>query len=1068
MMKSTIKLIPVITFVFWCFDVLSADSSNSTFTIWEIGKNDRSSSEFALAPGGYKKFIENDFGYEDKFYLVGYSNPQKDFPYVLPGPVDTWGGTWPTSGWRTNQVNILFGINKMLPNSEYKVVIRLLDFAKKFLPLLKISINDYNQKIQLSAPGFDVTKQRYPRQDEPLVDTASISGDLRNITPETIEIPISAKVLKKGGNNISITVLEGSWIMFDQVSLIGNALIEKVEPSGVFVRNVAAAHYEIQLENKKYQPLVVDVEHIAGKPEMIVQLDNSVIFKKNVEKGRYEFEVPMPAVNFPQKSTYKIFENNTLIEQGVVYRSKQKVQTPADYVDTRMGTAHSRWMIAPGPWMPFSMVKMSPDNQNAGWQAGYQPSYESIGTFSHIHEWTLGGLGIFATNGNLKINIGDELKPGSGYRSAIDKKTEEAPIGYYKVNLIDYGIKAEVTATTRCGFERFSFPSNRDSSRVLIDFHVPAEYDYQLKEINLKKVSDYRIEGFSHQLSPQVWSSDADQDYTIYFVIEFDRPIKKMGGWINDRVINSNSLDAKDIKDAGIFLEFDTKASPVVQVRSGISLVSIANASENLFTEVTTPFKWSFDAVRQHQVDTWNDIFNRVTVITSNRLDKIRFYNSMYRSVCSRNTWSDVDGEWKGTDGNIHRFENKDDVALGCDAFWNSFWNLNQVWNLITPEWSKRWVNSQLAMYDAYGWLAKGPAGMNYIPVMVAEHEIPLMVSAHQMGITGFDTGKALEAAVKMQTTPARKVFTGFAGNRDLVAYMKYGYVPCDKGRFSNSMEYSYDDWTVGQLAKSLGKTDVYKMFNERGYWWKNTIDSAGYCHLKTSDGRWVENFDPFRSGANEHYVEGNAWQLTFFVPQDVPELVKLIGKDKFTDRLEWGFRLSDPWRYNGMNDQYWDYPVVQGNQQSMHFAFLFNWAGMPWLTQKWSRSIMDRYYGYGVANAYLGDEDQGQMSAWLVMASMGLFQTDGGCRTNPVYEIGSPIFEKIVLELGHKFGRGGKFVIEATNCSRENLYIQKAILNGKELHSFLFPASELLKGGSLVLEMGREPNKNWGINNLK
>lgn len=355
---------------------------------------------------------------------------------------------------------------------------------------------------------------------------------------------------------------------------------------------------------------------------------------------------------------------------------------------------------------------------------------------------------------------------------------------------------------------------------------------------------------------------------------------------------------------------------------------------------------------------------------------------------------------------------------------------------------------------------------MNYVPVMVAEHEIPMMVSAYQMGIRDFDVNEVLKAAVKMQTTPAQKLFTGFAGNRDLVEYLKFHYVPSDKGRFSNTMEYSYDDWCVGQLAKSIGDSAVYKTYNDRGYWWKNAIDKDGYSHMKLSSGEWAPDFDPFRSGANHHYVEGNAWQLTFFVPQDVPELVKLIGKEEFTKRLDWGFSQSEPWRYNGMNDQYWDYPVVQGNQQSMHFAYLFNWANKPWLTQKWSRSIIGRYYGNGIANAYLGDEDQGQMSAWFVMASIGLFQTDGGSRSTPIYEIGSPLYQKIEIDLGKKYGRGEKFTILANNASRLNKYVQKATLNGKPLNNFSFPASALLKGGALILEMGAEPNYKWGINN--
>ena len=763
-------------------------------------------------------------------------------------------------------------------------------------------------------------------------------------------------------------------------------------------------------------------------------------------------------------SNYKVLADGKVVRSGIVVRAPQKLQTLASYVDTRMGTAHSRWMIAPGPWMPFSMVKMSPDNQRAGWQAGYDPSFESVGTFSHIHEWTLGGLGIFATNGKLKTSIGSEFVPGSGYRSQIDKKTEKAPVGSYEVMLKDYNIKAEVTATTRCGFERFTFPKDRDSARVLIDLHIPAEYGYQLKDIEVKKVSDYRIEGFAHQFSPGVWSQDASQDYTIYFVIEFDQPIKSAGNWLNDKHTDVAELVASEAKEAGLNVQFDAKQHPVVQVRSGISLVSLDNASNNLKTEITEPFGWNFDAVRENQINTWNDIFNRVKITSTNRQEKVRFYNSLYRSLCSRNTWSDTNGQWRGTDGKVKQLKNKDDVALGCDAFWNTFWNLNQLWNLVTPDWSNRWVNSQLAMYDAYGWLAKGPAGMNYVPVMVGEHEIPQMVSAYQMGIRGFDAEKVLAAAVKMQTTPAQKVFTGFAGNRDLVAYEKYHYVPSDSGRFSNTMEYSFDDWNVGQLAKALGKIAIHDKFNERGYWWKNTIDTAGFSHMKLSNGEFTKNFDPFRSGANEHYVEGNAWQLTFFVPQNVPALVDMIGKQKFTDRLEWGFKQSAPWRYNGINDQYWDYPVVQGNEQSMHFAYLFNWAGKPWSTQKWTRSVMDRYYGFGTADVYLGDEDQGQMSAWMVMTAIGLFQTDGGGRVNPVYEIGSPLYPKIEIDLGERFGRGKKFTIEAKGASRNNMYVQSATLNGKILKSFDFPASELLNGGSLILTMGAAPNKSWGI----
>jgi predicted alpha-1,2-mannosidase len=602
-------------------------------------------------------------------------------------------------------------------------------------------------------------------------------------------------------------------------------------------------------------------------------------------------------------------------------------------------------------------------------------------------------------------------------------------------------------------------------NRILIDLQIPCEYTYQNKEVELKQVNEYRIEGFSHQLTENTWAGGIDQEYTIYFVIEFDQPIHKMGTWINDIVSDSKSIRAKEVKDAGCFVEFDTRTNKQVQVRTGISYVSIKNAGENLKKEISDPFGWSFEAVRNYHVSEWNKLMGRVKISTHDRTEKKRFYNAMYRSICSRNIFSDVNGEWRDADEKIRRMEDPSSPALGCDAFWNTFWNLNQFWNLITPEWSNRWVKSQLAMYDANGWLAKGPAGMEYVPVMVAEHEIPLIVGAYQMGIRDYDVEKAYQAVRKMQTTPARKVGGGFAGNRDLVTYLKHGYVPYDEGRFSNSLEYAYDDWTVSQFAKALGKTSDYQMFLKRGYNWRNVIDKdMGYARMKDAKGNWKEDFDPYQSGANHHYVEGNAWQLTYFVPQDVPALAKAIGKERFIERLDWGFTESDKTRFNGMNDQYWNYPVMQGNQQSMHFAFLFNWVGKPWLTQKWSRAIIDRYYGIGVSNAYLGDEDQGQMSGWLVMASLGLFQTDGGCSTEPVYEIASPLYEKVEIDLGRQFGRGEKFVIEAKNASRLNKYVQSANLNGETLQDFKFPARELLKGGKLELEMGPEPNKNWGV----
>jgi len=1037
----------------WVLTVVMVTSLQSCKTeneiIWQIGEDNNSSAEFALAPSEYKRFLEKDFGWEDRYFLIGSSDVKTDWPYVLPGPSDQWGGTWGTSGWRSHTLNILFGLDKLTRGGNCVLFVGISDCNAQDLPVFKGTINGKSWKYQIPAGSGKTLPE----------------SEINDSSQYLIEIPLPEGLIKKGGNEINFTTLQGSWILFDHIRLEGPGTLRLTENHQVFLRSVGAADYEIETEDGTAQPLLVDLEHLSGRPELLVTLDGKEIFSETVEADRYTFEAPMPAVYSAKRSKYEIRINNRIVQTGRIDRTPQKLISPADYTDTKIGTAHSRWMIAPGPWMPFSMTKLSPDNQNKGWQAGYDPIFETIGGFSHIHEWTMAGLLMMPTNGPLQTEVGDEKNPDEGYRSRINKETEEAPIGYYKAELTDYGIVAELTSTTRCGFQRYTFPKEREGSRVLIDLQFPAEYSFVIKEVFINKTGEYRVEGFCKQFSPNTWSGGVSQEYIVHFVVEFDQPISGFGVWSDQGVIhNTNTLHLKECEDAGAILEFNTREKNVVQCRTGISYVSVENASDNLEAEISEPFGWNFAAVRKTHVNAWNDLFNRIKITCNNRREKMRFYSNMYRAICSRNIFSDVNGEWIDAEENVRQMKDPSSPALGCDAFWNTFWNLNQFWNLVTPEWSNRWVNSQLAMYDASGWLAKGPAGMEYIPVMVAEHEIPLIVGAYQMGIRDYDTEKAFEAVKKMQTIPGRKVGNGFAGNRDLLPYLKYKYVPYDKGRFSNTLEYAFDDWTVAQFAKALGKQEEYEMFMDRGTWWKNVIDpETGFARMRKSDGEWFPDFDAYQSGANHHYVEGNAWQLTFFVPQDVPALAETIGKDRFIERLDWGFNESYKWRFNGPNDQYWDYPVMQGNQQSMHFAFLFNWVDRPWLTQKWSRAIIDRYYGFGLANAYLGDEDQGQMSAWFIMASLGLFQTDGGCSINPVYEIGSPLYTKIEIDLGNRFGRGDKFIIKAENASRLNKYIQSARLNGEPLKEFKFPASELLKGGTLELEMGPEPNKEWG-----
>ena len=730
---------------------------------------------------------------------------------------------------------------------------------------------------------------------------------------------------------------------------------------------------------------------------------------------------------------------------------------PVDYVDPFLGTSSSRWMLYPGPSMPFGMVKLSPDNTDE-WtmDAGYEYSIESISGFGFVHSWMMGSFLTMPTIGEINILPGSKNDPDAGYRSRFSHENEKASPGYYSVYLDDYDIKAELTATTRTGFQRYIFPKT-ENAHVLFDLQVPEEGRPIIVEALIKKVNDSEIVGFVKRIAG--WN-----EYTLHFVARFNRPFDSLGGWKGADIVNDvNEISINENSDIGAYVHFSTQTDQIVLMKTGISYVSIEQARLNMETE-TDEFEWDFDAVHQHARETWNDLLNKIKVQGGSETDKIKFYTNMYRAYCARTIFSDVNGKYVDMCEIVQQLNDPDSPVYGCDAFWNTFWNLNQLWSLITPDIMNKWVNSLLEIYDRGGWLSKGPGGIEYSSIMVASHEIPLIVGAFQKDIKNFDIEKAYKAIKEIQMNPGRPhECGGYVGNQNLKSYMEMGFVPADEGPVSNTLEYAYDDWCVAQMAKSLGKMDDYEYFMNRSQYYKNVYDpSTGYIRPKYQGGPWLKDFVPVVKAVGKEdnfgskdYVEGNAWQYTWFVPHDVPGLIGLLGRDEFNRRLNEGFTLSRP----NFVSQY----VNHSNQPNMQAAYLFNYSGKPWLTQKWVREILDNYYGTGPVNGYPGDEDQGQMGAWYVMSAMGLFEMDGGASPKPVYEIGSPIFDKITIQLDEDYFGGKEFIIEAKNVSSTNRYIQSATLNGKTLNTFWFYHSVLVNGGKLVLEMGPSPNTEWG-----
>jgi predicted alpha-1,2-mannosidase len=729
---------------------------------------------------------------------------------------------------------------------------------------------------------------------------------------------------------------------------------------------------------------------------------------------------------------------------------------PVDWVNPFIGTAFPglRWMLFPGAAMPFGLVKLSPDNrgERRWWRAGYDYKVHTILGFSHIHSWTLSGLLMMPTTGPLKLVQGPEEGSPQSFRSHFRHETEVASPGYYAVTLDDYKIRAELTATTRAGFQRYTFPQ-ADQARILLVLDVPGEMDMHVNHAVIRRVSSTEIEGESEQADTH---GEAEQKYTLHFVVRFSKPFDSMGGWVGKNVIP----DAKEVTgqgDVGAIANYHTTQGEVIEVKSGISLVSIEQARLNLDTEMNR-FGWNFDAVRKNARDTWNNLLKKIEITGGSDAERTKFYTNLYHSYVARTIFSDVNGKYVDPTGHVQQLKDPQSPVMGCDAFWNTFWNLNQLWGLVNPDILLKWVNSELELNDKGGWLAKGPGGLRYTGVMVAEHEIALLVSAWQKGLREFDGEKAYAAIKHVQTTPGKIYYpdlhAGWVGMEKLEPYRDLGYVPVEDGHTSLTLDYAYDDWCTAQMAKALGKMDDYRYFSKRAQNFRNVWDpSTGYFRPKHRDGTWVTDFSPFD---HKDFTEGTAWQYSFFVPHDMKALVELMGRDRLIERLNEGFENSRP-------DFASDHKYVNvGNQPNMQAPWMFDYAGAPWLTQKWTREVLEHSYADAPAG-YVGDEDQGQMGSYFVMMSMGLFEMDGGCSAKPIYELSGPLFDRIVIHLDPKYYPGRKFVIEAKNNSSENRYIQSATFNGQSLDKPWIYHRDVVKGGTMVLVMGPQPNKSWG-----
>lgn len=735
---------------------------------------------------------------------------------------------------------------------------------------------------------------------------------------------------------------------------------------------------------------------------------------------------------------------------------------PTEYVDCFIGTSNSRWMLGPSAQLPFGMVQLGPDNQGNKWMGGYEYAISSVSGFSHLHAWTMGGLMMMPTTADLALTNPGPDSPykgaNAGYHSRVMKETEQARPGYYAVTLYDHNVRAELTATTHCGFQKYTFPECKES-RILIDLLFPTEWDYgfNVNEARITRVSDTELEGYADCRSG-AWSSW--NEYKLHFVITFSRPFKQLHGIRNgEQEPHITSIEGSG--DIGAYVVYATQKDEVIMVQTSLSLVDIAGARHNLEVEMA-PFNWDFDQCVASATDTWNTLLGKIKVEGGTSTDKVKFYTNLYRAYCGKQTWSDADGRYRDACENIRQLQ-PGQCMYGGDAFWNSYWNLNGLWSVLTPHIIDNWVTTQLEMFKHTGWTCKGPAGIEYSDIMEGSHELALMVAAYQKGIRK-DGEDIYKAAWKMVTTPGQQHPCGGAvGQHELPYYMTYGYIPSEIGVVSKTLDYAYDDFCVGQLAKALKHKKEAAYLLDRSQNYRNVFHpDLKYVVRRDSTGKWDEAFDRF---SNRGFIEGNSWQYSWYVPHDTEGLIKLLGgEEAASERLTEGFEKSRAHNFaahvfDRTMGQSAEFYINQGNEVNMSSPFLFNYLHKPWLTQQYSREILDRFYGATPYHGWEGDEDEGQMGGWFVMTALGLFEMNGGVTSDPQFELTSPLFNKITITLDPAYYKGSTFSIEARNNSEKNRYIRKATLNGKELKSPRIPFSALANGGTLLLEMGDTPD---------
>ncbi|WP_157558710.1 GH92 family glycosyl hydrolase [Microscilla marina] len=740
------------------------------------------------------------------------------------------------------------------------------------------------------------------------------------------------------------------------------------------------------------------------------------------------------------------------------------------YVRPLVGTKNMGHTF-PGATAPFGMVQLSPEtniqpylqpdgkyNREAyRYCSGYQYADSTIFGFAHTHfsgtgHSDLGDFLVMPTTGALHLEPGktDSGKVTPGWHSRFSHATEKAEPGYYTVQLDNYNIKAELTASERVGFHQYTFPKS-DSAHIILDL-VYNIYNFPDKNVwtFVRVENDSTVTGYRQTTG---WA----RNKKLYFAMQFSKPFKSYGhkkydrkqyGGFYRRFNEEENFPEMAGRNLRAYFNFETQANEKIKVKFALSATGTQGALKNIKVEL---LHWDFDKAKAETQEKWNEELGKVQVEMLTPADKETFYTAMYHTMLSPVVFEDIDGAYMGLDQEIHR--SRDFTNYTIFSLWDTYRALHPLFNILHPQRNNDMIKSMLAHYEqsVHRMLPIWSHYGNENWCMIGYHATSVIADAIAKKVGDFDKKLALEACI---STSTRTYFDGIGD------YMKLHYVPEDKSSssVSKTLEYAYNDWCIAQVAQAAKDTATAVRYLQRSKNYQNVYDpKVGFMRPKLANGEWKSAFDPMDTHG-QGFIEGNAWNYGLYVPHKIDQMIEMMGgKDKFSQRLDSLFTMPIDDKYIAKNEDITRDGIignyVHGNEPGHHIPYLYNWTNQPWKTQARVRNIMRTMYSNEV-DGLCGNDDAGQMSAWYVFSSLGFYPV---CPGSDQYAIGSPLVKKATLQLEN----GKQLVIVAENQSAENVYVQGVKVNDQKIKRNYLTHSDIVNGGKIVFTMGKQPKLN-------